>query len=116
MIKNPTDKEKIGHASILISAILYIVIALDYLDQTIYWLFASLAAIGISNLIILKFKKSDSNVIGAIINSLNLLAAGLILIDNYQRDGRYLLWGFITLAYLGVTIMFISKKRASINK
>lgn len=113
MIKNTAVKERIGRGSIIFSAILYIVIAFDFLNQNNYWLFAGIGAIGIANLIILKSRKNDTNLFGAMVNGLNLLAAGLIFLDHYQQNGRYLLWGFIALGYLAVTIMFIRRKRAS---
>jgi hypothetical protein len=111
MAKKKLIKEKIGQLSIILSGILYIIIALDYLDKKNYWLFVGIGIVGITNLLILKFRKTVSNMSEELANGLNFIAAGLIFINLYQQNGRYMLWGGITCAYLIVTIMFLVKRK-----
>ncbi len=110
MIKNKLIKEKISRISIILSALLYIIIAFDYLENGHYWFFIGIGLIGIVNLFLLKLKNADTNVFGFIVNSLNFLAAGLITINQYQIDGRIFLWSAITFAYFFVAFVFIKKK------
>ena len=116
MTKKELIRKKIGRLSIVLSGILYIIIALDYLDKKKYWLFIGIGIVGITNLLILKFRKTDSSMSKVLANGLNFIAAGLVFINLYQQNGRYILWGGITCAYLIVTIMFLIKRKRATTK
>lgn len=108
-INNPTTKRKIERFSIIISGIIYLIIALDYLsnDKVIYFLV--IASIGLTNLVLLKFLTDNTLKFAAIVNGMNAVASGLIFYDRYQQNQGYVIWGVITTFYVLVMIMFIRK-------
>lgn len=105
-----TRKQKIARFSILLSAVLYIIIAFDYLSQKNTILFAGIISIGIVNLLLgIKFLNTSSNGFNLLANGLNFAAALLIFWDKYSHTQPFLLWLGISIAYFLVTFLFLRK-------
>jgi len=104
-------KKKLNRFSILISSFLYIIISLDFFVKQNYYISIGIGVIGILNLFILKIQNKNLKLFGILVNALSFLASGLIFINHYQQNERYILWGTIAIAYLVVTIMFVFKRK-----
>ena len=103
-------KKKLNKISILISSFLYIIISLDYLMKQNYFISIGIGVVGVLNLVVLKIQNKNLKLFSILVNALSFFASGLIFLDQYQQNEKYILWGGISIAYLIVTIMFIIKK------
>lgn len=86
-------------------------ISLDFFVKQNYYISIGIGIIGILNLFILKIQNKNLKLFGILVNALSFLASGLIFINHYQQNERYILWGTIAIAYLVVTIMFVFKRK-----